>query len=399
VQEPFFTPMRMFAFPLLRCTPTSRTKNTCINLVVAAALLIPGAVRSQRSQQTGHKGSFGVAWRVIGPWRIAGNGNPISPGDAVPPGALLQPLEGPRSHSVTILLPDGQRVLYECFAPRDCDRGFRVPSLYRKPSSTASDLLARINAVLLNKDFHIANEPGDSAGSRDEAAVLIGFGNKVEVAGLAAALSDGTYSYVARSVSHPSAKEARGVFEKHGRTVMLSIPSEGLFKVLISDRLNTPRIDLLLAAARPPRGNKMVKSFQDVEALLKDWNEDYQGWPIHEFRRAYLRSVMLDIEPATDLMFRPSPSRGAAQTADVTCEPMFEPAPGVFKVDTAVTLQCGTPGATIHYTVDGSQPLEGAAAYHAPIVVKGTALMIKAFASAPGKKDSPVVTGIFRIGE
>ena len=37
--------------------------------------------------------------------------------------------------------------------------------------------------------------------------------------------------------------------------------------------------------------------------------------------------------------------------------------------------------------------------YRAPILVKGTALMIKAFASAPGRKDSPVVTGIFRIGE
>jgi hypothetical protein len=49
--------------------------------------------------------------------------------------------------------------------------------------------------------------------------------------------------------------------------------------------------------------------------------------------------------------------------------------------------------------VDGSQPLDGAAVYRAPIVVKGTALTIKAFASAEGKKDSPVVTGIFRIGD
>ena len=35
--------------------------------------------------------------------------------------------------------------------------------------------------------------------------------------------------------------------------------------------------------------------------------------------------------------------------------------------------------------------------YQAPIVVKGTELTIKAFAAAPGKKDSPVVTGTFRI--
>jgi hypothetical protein len=53
----------------------------------------------------------------------------------------------------------------------------------------------------------------------------------------------------------------------------------------------------------------------------------------------------------------------------------------------------------MHYTVDGSQPLNSSPIYGAPIMVKGTALTIKAFASAPGKKDSPVVTGIFRVAE
>jgi hypothetical protein len=71
----------------------------------------------------------------------------------------------------------------------------------------------------------------------------------------------------------------------------------------------------------------------------------------------------------------------------------------VFKTDTEVRLQCNTPDATIHYTVDGSQPLDGSAVYRAPIIVKGTALTIKAFATADGKKDSPVVMGIFRIGD
>jgi hypothetical protein len=53
----------------------------------------------------------------------------------------------------------------------------------------------------------------------------------------------------------------------------------------------------------------------------------------------------------------------------------------------------------MHYTVDGSQPLNSSPIYGAPIMVKGTALTIKSFAFAPGKKDSPVVTGIFRIAE
>ena len=78
-------------------------------------------------------------------------------------------------------------------------------------------------------------------------------------------------------------------------------------------------------------------------------------------------------------------------------EPRLFPDPGVFGGDMEVTLRCDTPGATIHYTFDGSQPVATSPIYSAPIEVKGTELTIKAFASVPGKKDSAVVTGIYRI--
>jgi hypothetical protein len=64
-----------------------------------------------------------------------------------------------------------------------------------------------------------------------------------------------------------------------------------------------------------------------------------------------------------------------------------------------VTLRCNAPGAVIHYTFDGSQPVATSPVYGAPISVKGTELTIKAFASVPGGKDSAVVTGIYRIRE
>jgi hypothetical protein len=133
---------------------------------------------------------------------------------------------------------------------------------------------------------------------------------------------------------------------------------------------------------------------------MDDWNDDYEGWPVHNFRRAYLESLMQGPMP-------PGPARqlnavgkiAEADRANVTAEPSFLPRPGVLRGDTAVTLRCDTPGATIYYTVDGSQPIAGSPVYHAPIMVKGTELTITSFARAPGKKDSPVVTGIFRIEE
>jgi hypothetical protein len=83
----------------------------------------------------------------------------------------------------------------------------------------------------------------------------------------------------------------------------------------------------------------------------------------------------------------------------VVGEPRLFPDPGVFANDTVVTLRCDTPGAIIHYTFDGSQPVASSPVYVAPISVKGTELTIKAFASVPGSKDSAVVTGIYRIGD
>lgn len=83
----------------------------------------------------------------------------------------------------------------------------------------------------------------------------------------------------------------------------------------------------------------------------------------------------------------------------VTREPKFFPPAGEFAGDVEVTLRSDVPGGKIHYTVDGSQPLSSSPVYAGPIVVKGTALTIKAFASAPGRKDSPVITGTYHIRE
>ena len=388
----------------LICTGSRRQSTSLLSFdYIRLALLHLSAIVSilavhGTAQELKPNTSSGVAWRVIGLWHNAGSRAVISNGDAVVPGSLLVPHEGTGTHSITVLLPDGQRVLYECFTPRDCERGFRIPMLYRAPTSTALDLLARVEAASTSTDPRLRKQLRDSPVSRDEAIASIGSNGRVEVAGLAAALSYGTYSYVVRSLSHPNSKPDRGSFEKQGRLVSFSIPSEGLFEVLIYDRMNTPRIDLMLAAIREPRDAKTSRAFKEVEALLKDWNEDYQGWPVHEFQRSYLLSVMLGIAPATRHTVL-SLSSGTKARRDVTCEPQFNPKPGVFKTDTEVTLQCNTAGATVYYTVDGSQPLGGAPIYSAPIIVKGTALTIKAFASARGKNDSPVETVIFRIGD
>ena len=85
---------------------------------------------------------------------------------------------------------------------------------------------------------------------------------------------------------------------------------------------------------------------------------------------------------------------GATQQAS---EPVFSPTPGSYASTQNVVLSSATPGSTIYYTVDGSTPTHASAAYGAPIVVSGGSLTIRAFSSASGYQDSPIVVGAYQI--
>jgi len=63
--------------------------------------------------------------------------------------------------------------------------------------------------------------------------------------------------------------------------------------------------------------------------------------------------------------------------------PSFSPQAGTYSIDQSVTINCATPGAAIHYTMDGSTPTGSSATYAAPISVEGngTNTTIKAIAT------------------
>lgn len=379
----------------------------CLSLLTLASCTL-------RAQSAG-EAPQGIAWQVRGPWQIEGKDTPILAGDAIQPGSLLQPGEGTANHSITVLLPDGQRILYECFTVEDCARGFRVPSLYRRPEPFAADMLARIHVAMVRERDNLSTGQGSQKAHllpRDEVIAVLGPDNRVDVAGLAASLSNGRYTYDLRPLDRAYPRQFHVLIEKTAPSISIALPSAGLYALTITDALNTPRIDLFIAAVRPAQAANFEQAFHDAKALMKEWNDYYQGWPIHDFQRAYLESLMLSgneqsadrqADAAGKIASHAGLPRGLGETAEhragVTAEPAFSPKPGLFDGDTAVTLRCNTPGATMHFTVDGSQPVANSPVYRAPIMVKGTELTIKSFAGVTGKKDSAVVTGIFRIQE
>jgi hypothetical protein len=369
-----------------------------LSVSVLFCCILFSATLSATSVQQKHEKAFAIAWRVAGPWRAETHDRNIVNGDPILPGTLVHPVQAGGGHSILILLPDGQRILYECFLPEDCAHSFRVPQLYRAPEPFAVDLLARIHQVLSRREQdQSSGEDSKQFLPRDEVMAALDPSNQVEVGGLAAALPNGEYTYNLRPLNPRSPRQSGMTLKKTSHAITLQLPSSGIYDVTIFDHLGTPRIDLFVAAVDAVDEAAFKKSFTKAHALLADWNENYQGWPVHEFQRAYLKSLFWKVRP--DSEYRWQAATATHQEADITPEPTFSSPPGLLKDDTAVTLACGTPHATMHYTVDGSQPLNSSPIYDAPIMVKGTALTIKAFASAPGKKDSPVVTGIFRVAE
>ena len=76
--------------------------------------------------------------------------------------------------------------------------------------------------------------------------------------------------------------------------------------------------------------------------------------------------------------------------------PTFSPAAGTYNVAQNVTITCATAGATIYYTVDGTEPTTSSAVYEGAITVSETATL-KAMAVKAGMLNSAVATATYTI--
>jgi hypothetical protein len=85
-----------------------------------------------------------------------------------------------------------------------------------------------------------------------------------------------------------------------------------------------------------------------------------------------------------------------ATDAGPAATPLFSPPAGNYANPVDVTLSSATPSATIHYTLDDTDPTEVSPVYTTPIPL-GTTTTIRAVAMASGRANSPVAIGLFNI--
>lgn len=103
-----------------------------------------------------------------------------------------------------------------------------------------------------------------------------------------------------------------------------------------------------------------------------------------------------DANTAAQFRFAKAVMTSDGQGEVTVSTPTFTPAAGTYYTPFDVTLACGTSGADIYYTLDGSTPTTGSTKYTAPIHITATTT-VKAIAAADGKV-SEVATAEYVMG-
>ena len=81
---------------------------------------------------------------------------------------------------------------------------------------------------------------------------------------------------------------------------------------------------------------------------------------------------------------------------DVVATPSFSPSGGTYNTAQSVSINCGTAGATIHYTTDGTEPTTSSPTYSTALSVTSTTT-IKAIAVKDGLTNSAIATATYNI--
>jgi len=84
-------------------------------------------------------------------------------------------------------------------------------------------------------------------------------------------------------------------------------------------------------------------------------------------------------------------------TSVVAATPTFNPSSGNYSGSQSVTISCSTNGATIRYTLDGSEPTSSSTTYSGPIAVNTGTVTIKAKAFMSGMTNSSTASATYRI--
>ena len=205
----------------------------------------------------------------------------------------------------------------------------------------------------------------------------------------------------------------------NGLTELTSINggNENVFRVIsIGNELPAPVVKTIAEILADEASDKLLQSsrVQIVEAIIGTINLNgntsiTQGEnSVNIYKIPAVEGLLAnDIVTVTSVVARYNGNLQlrVAYASDVTFEhpvvqtvatPTFAPEAGTYYEAQNVTIACETEGATIYYTLDGSDPTVESAVYSTPIAIAETTT-VKAFAVKEGMNDSEIATAEYVI--
>lgn len=239
----------------------------------------------------------GLVWKRQGDWHLNGSSAGLRLGEAIPQGGLIT-ASGAGAHSLVILLPDGQRLLFECYQEQTCNQGFRVPAISAPPSEAVWAIFKGVRDVLLMRAAAV-EQPFPAPIGRDEDAanmeIIAGLeAGKVSIASALHALPAGNYKLVVHADgprSTVTALPALPLAWKPAQAIAtVPIAAPGLYRITVLDESQVPRIEVELLVTAPLAVDAETEALKRTRSTVIAWNKTHEGWSLHDFLRAYLQS-------------------------------------------------------------------------------------------------------------
>ncbi len=230
----------------------------------------------------------GIVWKVQGDWRISNTQDSLRKGEPVAPGALLTASTSTTA-TVLILLPDGQRLLFDCHDVRTCTQGFRVPALMEKPDDDAVQLFHTVRDAMRLPAAHVA-APSTTT-TETETVIPLEDDGTILLRRALAALPPGQYRLTVQGAEDAQPSDQSLTWSGPRDDARLPLFHAGVYHLRLFGNLGVERMRVVLLAESPQLFSSRQKAFAEARKDLQEWNETFPGWPIHEWLQLYLEGL------------------------------------------------------------------------------------------------------------
>jgi hypothetical protein len=262
--------------------------------ILNAVLLYGPSVATLAENGTPDSGFSGMVWERYGDWHLNGSSAMLRLGEAIPPGGLVTAGAGTGAHSIVILLPDGQRMLCECYDGQTCSQGFRVPAITPRPDPVVWSMFVAVRNVLLLRyatvevAYPLASGRAAMAANVEMVAAISPQG-EMSIAPALRLLPSGQDSLTVTNSGQPAAIQPLN-WSAGQKLAQVRVGAPGLYRILVSDETNVPRIQVEVLATAPDSLATETARLKQLRETIMQWNHAHGGWDLHTFLRVYLES-------------------------------------------------------------------------------------------------------------